>query len=111
MRTLRPCPRQRSAPGLSGQASSDEALELARACDDLASCREVIAFGPAARRIPRATRTTTLGDAVCLARERARPGETIVLAPMFPLAMEQRATFARLAGLASRSNPSTTVDR
>ena len=97
--------------GVAVHASSEEAAELARACNALAACRAVIAFGPAARRIPGATRTTTLADAVRLARKRAQPGDTIVLAPMFPVTMEERAAFAHLAGLASGSGPCTTVGR
>ena len=80
--------------------SPEEGAGLADALDELATCRGVIAFGPAARRVPGTSRAATLEDAWAMAHRLARPGDVIVLAPMFPMAPQERAAFPRLAGLA-----------
>lgn len=77
---------------------------------DLAACREVIAFGPAAVRVPGAAQATTLAQACAMARHLATPGDTIVLAPMFPLSPRERAAFPRLMGLHQDGDRTTPTD-
>ncbi len=82
-------------PGVHGSPGERDAL--AAACR--AAGRAVL-FGAAAARLadllPDAPQTPTLADALALARTLATPGDTILLAPMFPLTLADRTDFARL---------------
>lgn len=91
-------------------ASPVEDAEREHTLRDLATCRGVIAFGPAAIRVPGAAQGVTLAQACEMARHLARPGDTIVLAPMFPLSPQERAAFPRLAGLGADSGRTTPPD-
>ena len=77
-------------------ASPDEDDELRRTLDLLATCRAVVGFGTASARIPVATTTDTIEDALTTALALARPDDTIVLSPMFPVSMPEREAFAAL---------------
>jgi UDP-N-acetylmuramoylalanine-D-glutamate ligase len=74
----------------------EEERSLVRACAEIRRAR-VIAFGAAAPRIaaelPDATVVPDLDAAVAAGLELAQPGDGLLLAPMFPLAMADRERF------------------
>lgn len=76
--------------------AAEEERALADACGGLRDTR-VVAFGDAARRIaalvPGATVVSDLDAAVAAGLELAEPGDGLLLAPMFPLAMADRERF------------------
>ena len=78
-------------------ADRAEAKELADALDVLRRVRSLVGFGPAAERLDAPITAPDLTAALTLALERARSGDTILLAPMFPVDPNERETFARLA--------------
>jgi UDP-N-acetylmuramoylalanine--D-glutamate ligase len=75
----------------------EEELALREACAAVRGAR-VIAFGAAAPRLlaelPDARRADDLEAAMAAAAELARPGDAILLAPMFPLPMAARERFS-----------------
>ncbi len=77
--------------------AAEEERALVRACDDVRGAR-VVAFGDAAPRIaallPDATVVADLDAAVAAGLALARPGDGLLLAPMFPLAMADRERFS-----------------
>lgn len=81
---------------------------LEQTIDQAGGAAHLIAFGTAGARIAdrcaSAVQVLTFADAVDHAAARARSGDTILLAPMFPMAQPQRATFAEqmLQALAGR---------
>jgi UDP-N-acetylmuramoylalanine--D-glutamate ligase len=81
--------------GVHGDATEQDAL--ARACAAADGLR-VVAFGPAAPRIvahlPAAEVVADLRAAVARGLALAAPGDTLLLAPMFPLTMAEREGFA-----------------
>lgn len=84
-----------------GRVHSSPAEERAlSAALDLARTRAtaVVAFGPAARRCPGAHVVATLEQALAAALTLSGPGDAILLAPMFPLTMDERRRFAGAAG-------------
>lgn len=85
--------------GIPVVASSQEVAELDLALDRLRTCRGAVAFGAAAARCEGVLGVATLADACQAARATAAPGDTIVLAPMFPLDMESRRAFPTLIGV------------
>jgi UDP-N-acetylmuramoylalanine--D-glutamate ligase len=82
-------------PGV--HASAEENAALATAC---AQVGRAVLFGEAAERLhallPAAPRVASLDAAIAAARTRAAVGDVILLAPMFPLTMDERARFARM---------------
>ncbi len=77
--------------------AAEEERALVRACAAVRGAR-VVAFGDAAPRIaallPGATTVTDLDAAVAAGLALARPGDGLLLAPMFPLAMADRERFS-----------------
>ncbi len=77
--------------------SPEEQAALVRACEAARGLR-VVAFGSAARRIvavlPGAEVAADLERAVARGLELAGPGDTLLLAPMFPLTMAEREAFS-----------------
>ena len=77
--------------------AAEEEQALARACDAVRGAR-VVAFGDAAPRIvallPDATVAADLDAAVAAGLALAGPGDGLLLAPMFPLAMADRERFS-----------------
>lgn len=69
-----------------------------QAIDQATAAAHLVAFGTAAERVAQrcssAIITPTLADAVAVAAKLARTGDTILLAPMFPMAQPERAAFA-----------------
>jgi UDP-N-acetylmuramoylalanine--D-glutamate ligase len=81
--------------GVHGAPEEDRAL--VRACREVAGAR-VVAFGEAAPRIvaelPEATVAADLDAAIAAGLQLAQPGDGLLLAPMFPLAMADRERFS-----------------
>ena len=88
-----------------GRAVHDDLQEVAqleRACRTLGeTAAAVVVFGPAGHRLkamlPAALAARDLPEAFTLAFARARAGDTVLLAPMFPLSMAERVQFTALA--------------
>jgi UDP-N-acetylmuramoylalanine--D-glutamate ligase len=86
------------AGGLDGgvHRAPEEERALLQACDEVQGAR-VVAFGDAAPRIaellPSATVVADLDAAVAAGVALARPGDGLLLAPMFPLTMADREQF------------------
>jgi UDP-N-acetylmuramoylalanine--D-glutamate ligase len=82
-------------PGVHRAAEEERALRAA--CAGVRGAR-VVAFGPAAARIaaelPDARVVADLEAAIAAAEALARPGDGILLAPMFPLTMGERERFS-----------------
>ena len=75
-----------------------EVAMLDAACQAAAACRAVVVFGSAAERlrgrIPGAVVATDLEAAIDAGVRLAKVGDVLLLAPMFPLTMEERQSFA-----------------
>jgi UDP-N-acetylmuramoylalanine--D-glutamate ligase len=86
--------------------AAEEEMALREACAAAAGAR-VIAFGAAAARIakelPGARVVPDLDAAIAAAEELARPGDGILLAPMFPLTMPERERLSSRWRSAARS--------
>ena len=90
-------------PGRPVHTDPQELRRLEQACAEAArAARAVVCFGPAAARlrplldgVP-VTEADDLAGAVAAARPHLGPGVTLLLSPMFPMAQEDRAGFARL---------------
>ena len=91
----------RSFSGAVVHDSAAERAQVERFCGVLAAMRGAVVFGGAgahlATRVPRAAPASDLRAAWDEARALAVPGCTIVLAPGYPLTLEERAAFARYA--------------
>jgi len=91
-------------------ATPEEQELLAAACDVAArKARAVVVFGPAARqladRLPGTVVAADLDEALALAAGLAAGAAAVVVAPMFPLAPEVRATVPELARRHARGRP------
>ena len=94
---------ERSLGGAPVMDSVDEQAELDAALAVLGSCRAVVAFGPAAVRVTiKCARVESLADACAEARRRARRGDSIIVAPMFPVDFASRDRLPALLGAATR---------
>ena len=89
----------RSIAGAPVHQSDGERRELEAALEAYARCRVVVAFGPAGADLPSTTHAATLADACAEARRVARPGDAILVAPMFPVAIDERSRLAEYLGL------------
>ena len=84
-------------------SSPEEMAELSAALAVLGGLRAVIAFGPAAELVTiNCTRVDSLDRACIEATRRGRPGDTIIVAPMFPLDLASRDRIPRLFGIETR---------
>ena len=77
-------------------ASPEEDTELQHTLALFAGCRAIVGFGAACARMPTALPTDGIQDALQTALGLARPGDAIVLSPMFPVSMPERETFVAL---------------
>ena len=92
-----------ASEGLPVHASAEEEQLLEQACAEARrAARLVVLFGPAAERLApffdpeRTLRADSLDDAIRVASDRAAGAKTLVVSPMFPLALASRERIAPL---------------